>query len=273
MTPTDRSALAVVGRRVAIGLLALAPVLGLALWPRHGDDPGPVASVIGADARTAVAPTTGFPSRAIGLLEFTQDGQPATCTAFLVDRNSAATAGHCLHGGAGGAFSTGVTFTPGRDGATAPYGTCAATNIRVAGPWTTSSDERHDYGVVQLDCNVGDTTGWFGLFDAVRNAQLSGVTTHLRGYQDDKPVGTMWTSKDRMRSVGRHLLFYDNDVRGDAGHGAPVYRWVTACGGPCALGIHVSDGHGTGTHALHNHGVRLNEGKWRLIRQWASFNG
>ena len=142
----------------------------------------------GGASESVVATTTGYPARAVGTLTYVHDGVAGSCTAFLIDRNTVVTAGHCVHAGGGdvpSAWSTDLVFTPGQNGATAPYGACAGTAALAPGPWRTDGDETSDFGVVQLDCNIGRRVGWFGLALTGSGNALVNQVTHVRTYPSD----------------------------------------------------------------------------------------
>lgn len=64
-------------------------------------------TVIGIDARYRIYPSaSGHPERAIGLLTF----NGGSCTGWLINANTVATAGHCVHQGNGGSFRTNVVY-------------------------------------------------------------------------------------------------------------------------------------------------------------------
>ncbi|WP_434740559.1 trypsin-like serine peptidase [Micromonospora sp. SH-82] len=119
-----------------------------------------------ADNRVPVTPTTTFPASATVLLTY-PGGQ---CTGFMISARTVATAGHCLHtGGSRGFWRSNVVAYPGHDGTSAPFGSCRAVRLFVSPGWLGSpahgfpGDPTQDYGAAQLDCTIGNTTGWYGL--------------------------------------------------------------------------------------------------------------
>jgi V8-like Glu-specific endopeptidase len=111
-----------------------------------------LAWVAGAGARTP-APAHLPGMKAIGrVFSVKPDGQPWSCTGTLIDspnRSVVWTAGHCLHGGRGGAFHTNLAFAPGYQpqatGNPMPYGLWPAFSSAVAGSWPRKglSHDRH----------------------------------------------------------------------------------------------------------------------------------
>jgi glutamyl endopeptidase len=251
---------------------------GEGVAPRVPDgvtSPAGAESVIGADGRTEVTATTSYPSTAIGQITFVQNATTYICSGWLIDPNTVLTSGHCVHqGGTGSAtgWSTNLRFTPGRSGTgtgSAPYGTCRSTELLTTPGWINSSAEADDWGVVQLDCNVGTQTGWFGAkADTDANLLASAVT--LRGYPGDKPSGTMWTMDDQVRALSATEVFHRADSAGGQS-GSPIYQ-PNGCGGPCGVAVHSYGTHGTGNHATDNHGPRLTSGRLGDIGSVAGAN-
>lgn len=176
-----------------------------------------------------------YPNRAIGLI--TRNGAHH-CTGWLISRNTVATAGHCVHQGRGGTWydRTTMRFWPGRDGASAPYGSCGVTRLHSVTGWTLSSNRNHDYGAMRLDCTVGDRVGWFGMY------VLSGPRNEpamVTGYPGDKPQ-TQWNSSDKVRGSTSRLLYYRADTFG-GNSGSPVWSdrgAALATDGAWGYGIH-----------------------------------
>jgi glutamyl endopeptidase len=240
-------------KRTAIALLGLVAAL-------VGVTPA-AATVLGTDNRTVIDDTTVFPSSAIGQLQINLDSEEVNCTAFLIDRNTILTAGHCLHtGGAGGEFASGAVFFPGRDGGSTPFGNCDVAQMFVANLWISNRSTADDWALAQLDCNVGDTTGWLRM-KFLSNAQLANRAVTVRGNALD---AQMKSATDQIRSVAAKTVNHKADA--DAAQaGSPIYQ-ATGCSGPCVLGIH------TGGNATTNRGVRITLGLIESLTEVASQN-
>lgn len=224
-----------------------------------------VETIIGPDQRTRVNPTTVYPNRAIVLITF--DG--GRCTGWLYGKDTVATAGHCVHsGGSGGTWKTNVRIYPGRNGASSPYGSCSAKRLHSVVGWTRDRNEQYDYGAIKLNCNVGNTTGWFGLW--WQDASLNGTQSQISGYPGDKPL-EQWRSVDQVRVSQSNQIFYFNDTLGGMS-GSPVYTQRPTgspwCTGYCAMGIHAYGLHGANPHGNHNHGTRLTKAKFDNLINW-----
>ncbi len=210
-------------------------------------------SVIGNhDNRKRYYPAlTGHPERAIGQITFRQGTSNFICTGWLINNNTVATAAHCLHGGPGSVFSTNIVFFPARDATSNPFGSCTARTLFVPTAWRTGGSDLNDYGAFKLNCNVGATTGFFGIHNL--NA-INGLSVDISGYPGDKPSGTAWSgSGDVISSLPAPLkVRYRIDTAGGQS-GSPIFepdRVGSGCQGPCAIGIHaygVLNGTNSGT--------------------------
>lgn len=218
--------------------------------PHYASAEAAQETVIGIDSRYRIYPSaSGHPERAIGLL--TSD--LGSCTGWLINQNTVATAGHCVHQGNGGSFNTNVVFFPGRDGASSPFGSCTARRLFTVVGWANNGDEQFDYGAVKLNCNVGSTTGSFGWF--WQTASLVGLPVQVSGYPADKPFGTHWSGSGAVQvSELRKTRYMIDTFNGQSG--GPVFetdRVGPFCTGPCVNTIHaygLFNGRNSGTRIV-----------------------
>lgn len=198
-------------------------------------------SVIGPDGRTQVTNTTTYPNTAIAQLEMAFPGGNYICSAWFIDANRLATAGHCVYDAAAGGWATGITVIPGRNGGTAPFGSFSATNWYATSGWVNTGKSKYDYAVIKLGSNVGNTVGWFGYgWTSVDSFFLNHKAT-VRGYPGDKTYGTMWTMSGKISQVKPTRLYYTIDTFGGQS-GSPLYgKWNKNCN-PCGFGIHTLGG-------------------------------
>jgi V8-like Glu-specific endopeptidase len=193
---------------------------------------------------TPVANPKAYPYSTCGKLFFTQGGQDFTGSAALVSRNVILTAGHCVHQGPGGSWSTNVAFFPSYP--LAPTVHFSYNFLAALTSWTGNGNRAFDYGMIWVDANPGDAVGWLGL---LWNASTSGRTWDAVGYpatpnppfdgnRMDEARGTFVSSA----TTGTIGLSNDNMEHGSSGG-----PWITDFNGAAqyANGLqsfHIHDG-------------------------------
>jgi glutamyl endopeptidase len=229
-------------------------------------------NILGCDDRLRWY-TGSCPARALVLITYDRGGFPFLCSGVLIGWDTVLTAGHCVHsGGGGGVWSTNVVVYPGRDGASAPYGSCGASWLASVGGWVSNADERYDYGVIKLDCDVGNAVGWFGFW--WQDTSLKNLPTIVSGYPGDKPL-ELWAAFDQVRVCQTLQTFYKADTIGGVS-GSPAWQPRPAgssgcANGPCVHSIHGYGIHGiTGAHSSHNHGARITKAVFNNLVTWKS---
>lgn len=134
-------------------------------------------------------------ARTQGKVFFSMNGGNFVCSGTVVNsegKDSVWTAGHCVHGGRGGAWASNWTFVPAYDDDLAnprPYGTWSAAYLSARSAWTNNSDFSQDMGVATMNTNLG---GWhivdyFGGQGFTVNKGKSGVYEYAFGYPAESP--------------------------------------------------------------------------------------
>jgi glutamyl endopeptidase len=201
-------------------------------------------ALVGVDTRVRNY-TGSYPARAVVLIDFNEGG----CTGFMISRDTVATAGHCVHsGGSGGSWYSGYRVYPGYNSG-APYGSCGVTWKGSVQGWTDSGDEEFDYGVLKLDCNVGDTTGYFNLLWKAGEDAMMSFPQAISGYPVDRGgMEQLWQSHNNITDCSEYLLYYKNDTS-SGNSGSPLW-FDRGKKGAHVIGIHtrsVVDSYGFGT--------------------------
>lgn len=211
-----------------------------------------IDSVIGSDGRTQVTSTTTWPYRAIVHVTSSIGG----CTGWMISSRTVATAGHCIHNGS---WATNVKVYPGRNGSSLPYGSCNGVSLKSVTGWTVNRNTNYDYGAIQLDCSVGNTTGYFGF--RYTSSSLNGTAETISGYPGDKTYGTQWKHSDQIRNTYTYKLEYQNDTYGGQS-GSPVYHSYSGCSSACSIAIHTNGG------STYNRGTRITSAVYNNLNSW-----
>jgi len=120
-----------------------------------GDTTAAAATVV-----TTAAPTTPAPTSARAKAPSTNAtvgalfaGASHFCTASVVHSATGdvvLTAAHCVNGGAGAGYRSGLSFAPGYHDGTAPYGMWTVTSAVVADGWSASADPDLDFAFLTV---------------------------------------------------------------------------------------------------------------------------
>lgn len=214
--------------------------------------------ILGSDMRQRVY-TNRYPARAQVLVTGKFGTSTYRCSGVMINKDTVATAGHCVHSSNTKVWANTVVVYPGRNGSSLPYGSCTAKRLYSVTGWTVSKNEEYDYGAIKLNCTVGNTVGWFGYTTAVP----TGFPSIVQGYPGDKPLD-QWLSADRVATVTTRQLFYRNDTVGGMS-GSPVWYDLN---GPYLIGIHAYGTHGIAPHSTHNHGTRITTEVANNLTSW-----
>jgi V8-like Glu-specific endopeptidase len=229
------------------GEQAIGPALAPPTEPGHLSPRKP-ASEQGNDLTAVIAPgghpvanPKAYPYSACGKLFFTQGGNNYAGSACLIARNIILTAGHCVHPGSGGSWSTNVVFYPSyplSPGTSFSYSYLAART-----EWTANGNRAFDYGMIWVDNNPGDSLGWLGL---LWNAATAGRSWNAVGYPATPNPPFNGNIMNEARGV-----FASSTTAGTIGltndnmeHGSSGGPWFTDYTG----GLHIN-----GLQSFHNH--------------------
>ncbi|TDD55882.1 hypothetical protein E1263_25730 [Kribbella antibiotica] len=126
-----------------------------------------------------------------GKLFFTKNGANYVCSAATINnnyKNLIVTAGHCVHGGSGGAWHANFRFAPAYYNGESGYGSYNWSNVRTFNSWINSSDFSHDQAFITLqkrnNVNVVDAVGGNGLVWGNGRAQSN---TRIWGWPAEPP--------------------------------------------------------------------------------------
>lgn len=224
-------------------------------------------SVIGSFDTRQNLYTIEYPTRAVALITWRIGNGTAGCTGWMIGDDTVMTAGHCVHPGDGTNFYDVNSYTiyPGRDGGSAPYGSCGAVSLHTVNGWANNGSRKYDYGAIKLNCTIGNTVGWFGWWWTTNS--LKHQPTIIQGYPGDKPSATQWLSADKVRCEGTHNIYYKNDTAGGMS-GSPIWN-DGKFDGPYAIGIHAYGVFGTsGCKSKFNSGTRIRKAVSNNMKAW-----
>jgi glutamyl endopeptidase len=209
--------------------------------------------VIGPDLRQRLY-TSKYPARATVLIKTeTSSGVTKRCSGAMVSKNTVLTAGHCITNNR--LWRNNVRVFPGQDDNASPYGMCTDKNLITNSRWFYHNDSNYDYALIKLSCNVGYSTGWYGVSTTYPN----GYPSVVQGYPSKISLrGEQYLSADKVRSVSSRRIYYQNDTTGGMS-GSPVWTEISR-NGPYIIGVHFAGG------SSYNLGTRINSEVFNIIR-------
>jgi len=196
-------------------------------------------SVIGTDDRVEVPDPQNAPWRMVCALNIVaQNGGTLPGTGWLAGPRTVITAGHCVFDPATLlGFALSIDVTPGRNGASMPFGQVTATRFRTLQPWFDSQDPDFDIGAISLDTNLGNQVGFFPA-EARPAGELQEHLAHISGYPRNPGHGVaQFHHRNRITSLTDRRLFYDVDTS-EGQSGAPVWVLDVDGGSPIVVGVH-----------------------------------
>lgn len=146
---------------------------------------------------------TTFPISTVGKLFFTQNGLNYVCSASIVNANTIATAGHCVHAGNNSAagWSSNFVFCPSHNASGCVNGSWGWVYAATSGQWYQSGLPDRDYACISTNqpggVQVGVSRGWTGRAWNFPTRQLEFALGYpqaapFNGQQIQSTVSTEW---------------------------------------------------------------------------------
>jgi hypothetical protein len=188
--------------------------------PRPGPPPGPAA--VPRALERAAAPWNDDFLRTQVKIEAVFPDQPggtvSLCSGTMVGVHTVLTAGHCIFSHTYGGWADQVWVYPAMAGYhLTPYGESSAASLESTTWWAEEHDHRGDVGIVRLQQDTGELTGWADLYWGY--AQLSG-TIFAAGYASEGEYDGQWlyTDSGQIEELSDYLICHDmNTLRGMSG--------------------------------------------------------
>lgn len=215
-------------------------------------------TVIGADDRVRISPTTSYPWRTQCKLVITFPNNSRWIgSGTLIASKYVLTAGHCVYVSSQGGWARSIEVIPALDGSSRPYGTAWATRLRTYTGWTQYQSSDHDFALITLDRTVGNSTGWlgYGYWSSVMY-----VTGNIAGYPGD-------------RDSGLRLYYHYGSILSDSGY--QVQYTIDTAGGQSGSGVYRILNGSRYVFAVHawgsstrNGGTKIDSSKYNSIASW-----
>ena len=181
-------------------------------------------------------------------------------TGWFISAHVLATAGHCVFMHDAGGWVSEVEVLPFLDGDEKSTQKYRSTKFHSFEGWVLYWNSDCDYGVIELNDPVGDTTGFFS-FASYEDKNIINQNLNLSGYPLDRysAIKQLWHGRQIVRASNRKI-YYDIDTFGGQS-GCPV--WLQLKNEErVAVAIHAYGG------TLINHGIRINDFVYDNLMTW-----
>jgi V8-like Glu-specific endopeptidase len=224
------------------------------------------------DDRVRITPTTTYPWSSIcKLFIMAADGTPFMGTGFIVGSSDGhgyhvLTAAHCVYIHHHGGWVSSVEVVPALDYYYMPYNHALVTDITTYVGWIDDEMWEYDMALLTLDRNVGDYTGWMGIYAAPSSDPVYTGLLNLAGYPGDLDYGyCMYWDADYGMMADEYNHWYYMDMYGGQS-GGPV--WYYNGINHYVLSINA--------YSDYNHecslGTRINFNKFNDIETWCGWD-
>lgn len=210
-------------------------------------------SVIGRDTRTRITSTTQYPFRTSGRIDI-------GCTGTLIGPRHVLTAGHCVYNIGNDRWYSKLSFSPGQNGSSRPYGKIGWKRAISVKGWTKNHKRNYDYAMIVLREDIGNRVGWMGY--GWKNP-MPKYNVNINGYPGDKPSGTMWHSFCKLQITQTRRLYYACDTYGGMS-GSGVYVYWKSQNKRTIYGIHAYGVDSTG----YNGATRITKSVFENLKRW-----
>ncbi len=151
---------------------------------------------------------------------------------FMIGPNAVATAGHVVYQrqNIGKFFVGNATIIPAHNSSSnsRPYGVAHATYFYCGSGWANNEDHSDDWGIIELDSNIGNKTGWLGL--RWQSASYVNTSTFVNGYPA-KVNGKTNVGRDQCFRHGR----INTSTKANMLESTNMYASHGDSGGPCYI--------------------------------------
>lgn len=255
-------------------------------------------SVFSPDGRTKVSNTTTFPFSAIGKMRIRwkgPDGVIDTADDIIVNGSGAMidsyhflTAGHCVYDTRYGGWADKIEVMLGSKGNIIAgtnradyeyYSEAKSVYTRSFEGWTQGDQTKsetfqYDIGLVTLDRNIGNFTGWFnyGYDDNLNSGTLMNVTGYPSDKFDSNSDGKfdnydMWTQSGKITSTTDSILRSNELDIVNGNSGGPLWLNNSNTNKPTIYGV-ASNETTTNQTPLYNEFARITSTRYNEIQNW-----
>lgn len=170
------------------------------------------------------SPRVSAQYRSTVYITYTKNGLSSTATGFMIGPRAVATNGHVLYDPEHNIYASNLVVYPAYSNSLTPYGSANATAYIMNEGWTDEHSSEYDWAVIELDSNIGDSTGYLGL--RWQAASYNGTEFMSNGYPyevDGYDNYHMYRSTGYVTSTTDRKLYSTGTNSIDGMSGGPAY--------------------------------------------------
>ncbi|ACK70637.1 peptidase S1 and S6 chymotrypsin/Hap [Gloeothece citriformis PCC 7424] len=238
--------------------------------------------ILGTDNRQRVNDTLTFPFSGVArIVTYWSNGEITIGSGAMVSPYHLLTAGHNLHDVSEGGYAQRVEVILGSKGTITRddranfeyYGVANSVNLRVDNVWANGENYDYDWGLITVDRNIGNYTGWFNYgFNNISNGTQVNVAGYPSDFFDPNKDG-IWDNYDMTYQVGTisevsNFVLKSTDLDFATGiSGSPM--WINQGNEKVIYGIASAMFYNTITRAgIYNQFTRITENRANTLTNW-----
>lgn len=169
--------------------------------------------------------------------DFKGETQTIEGTGFMIGPNAVATAAHILYQRQtiGNFFVGNATIIPANNIGSnpKPFGTANAKYFYCGSGWANNGDFSDDWGIIELDSNIGNKTGWLGL--RWQSAPYENELAYINGYPEKVNGNNNLSSATRDRNLYYRHGKVNTSSQTNTLESTDMYTSDGDSGGPCYI--------------------------------------
>lgn len=178
---------------------------------------------------TEINPATSGQHRNTVYISYRKNGNNCRASGFMIGPAAVVTSGHVLY--SGGNYATNIVVTPARADSSTPYGSAEYSGIVVNSDWVDDGNSNYDWGIIELETNIGDNVGWLGL--ETKLTSYNNQSIKINGYPGEvkgETKQTMYRTSGTICSSKTYKLLSDDTNTIDGMSGGPLYYYSSDTG-------------------------------------------
>jgi V8-like Glu-specific endopeptidase len=214
------------------------------------------ALVFPPDTRQPISNTLGWPWRAqVRMYSNWSNGTTTACSGTLISSKVVLTASHCIFDKESDSdgYADSVKVVPALAGTYMPFGDAWSVQVLSNQCYVESQNDICDYGMVVLDRDVGNVTGWAGMAPWNSNSDQ----LRLVGYPQDK--GAVWPYYSYgtvMHKNDKKLWHLADEYEGMSGGGLAQYQYSNQI-----RAVQIGGDYWYGPYGPYNAAARINDSR------------